>query len=148
MGTVKGERLLFVDASTYTVETIRPCHAIVEVDHNFDVDSEDFLADPLTALESTHGVLVATLWDAYRLVHELELGHLLTDVDETETTLMFRVDGDGEELEGIITERFCSSPADINGLSVPLVASDLPAVLVDCGDRGSWLVPLSWQVTR
>ena len=134
-------RLVFVDASTDTVELIRSHHAIVEIGDGLDFG--DVQDSPLNALNSTHGVLVSTLWDAYQLVHELELGHLLTDLDET---FLFRVDGDGEELEGFVTERFYSSPADINGLSVPLVASDLPAVLVDCGDRGTWLAPLSWGV--
>lgn len=139
-------RLVFVDGSANIVDPIDSTSRVVDIGDDFVPDGDDFVDEMrISDMSSTNGVPVSELWDAWQLVNELELGHLLVAVDDP-VIFRFRVDGDGEELEGIVSERFTSSPVVIDGVSVPLVASDLPAVLVDCGDRGSWLVPLSWEV--
>lgn len=141
-------RLVFVDGLAGTVAPVVPESAVIEIGENFVFDGDDFVDEARISCQSlATGVPVATLWDAWQLVNELELGHLLIEnAAEDVATFLFRVDGDGEELEGLVVDRFFVSPAWVDGVAVPLVASDLPAVLVDCGDRGSWLVPLSWGV--
>jgi hypothetical protein len=65
---------------------------------------------------------------------------------EEDRTMMFRVDGDGELLEGVVIEKFDSSPVVIDGISLAIDPTELPAFVVDCGERGSWLVPSTWEV--
>lgn len=92
------------------------------------------------------GVEVSRFVEAWELVHELEMGYLLSGPGDFDT-FAFRVDGDGEELEGVVVQRFAvGESVEIDGLTVSVGAGDLPAVLVDCGDRGSWLAPVSWAV--
>ena len=66
--------------------------------------------------------------------------------EEDDRTMMFRVDGDAELLEGVVIEKFESSPVVIDGISLAIDPTELPAFVVDCGDRGSWLVPSTWEV--
>ena len=51
---------------------------------------------------------------------------------------------DGRIIDGVVRERFNSGRVVIDGTVI--ASADLPAVVVDCGDSGSWLVPTDWEV--
>lgn len=118
------------------------------------LDAADFFGhygEEARAIVRRVGVPISVLVECWELVNELEMTHLLISLGGggDSETFCFRVDGDGEELEGIITARFnVGDTVVIDGVTVLVGAGDLPAVLVDCGENGSWLAPLAWAVGR
>lgn len=111
------------------------------------LDTADYFGhygDEARAIVRRVGVPISVLVESWQIVNELEVTHLLVCLG---TDFRFRVDGDGEELQGVITARFAvGDTVVIDGITVPVGVGDLPAVLVDCGDCGSWLAPLRWGV--